>query len=215
MSTFVLCTSVSLRRRPGRIASSNAYRTIRSTPCRVLIDSWTATSWASPCGGSRRRPCRGPRSSRGRRPCRRRPRRGSARASRRPGYRTTGRRFTYWSSSNRIRSSRSRSRTPGRTRGSPTAPSRIASISPQPGELVVGQGLARSQEALAAEVELDEVDLEPVADGLEHLEGLADDLGTGAVATDHAEPVGRHGATAPSSCPLPFASSRARFTAAR
>ena len=46
-----------------------------------------------------------------------------------PGYRTIGRRFTYWSSSNRIRSSRSRSRMPGRIRGSPTAPSRIASSS--------------------------------------------------------------------------------------
>ncbi len=44
-----------------------------------------------------------------------------------PGNSRTGRRFTWWSSSKRSRSSRPRSSTPGGTLGSPTAPSRIAS----------------------------------------------------------------------------------------
>src|SRR4051794_28177013 len=44
-----------------------------------------------------------------------------------PSYSFAGRRFTWWSSSKRSRSSSPRSRMPGGTPGSPTAPSRIAS----------------------------------------------------------------------------------------
>ena len=56
-------------------------------------------------------------------------------------------------------------------------------------ELGVGQDVAGSQEPLGPQVELPGKDLEPVADRVEHLERLADDLGPGAVAADHAEPV--------------------------
>ena len=57
-------------------------------------------------------------------------------------------------------------------------------------EVLVGQGLAGAQVAVGAQVEVDELDRDVVADGLEHLERFGDHLGAGAVAPDHADPVG-------------------------
>ncbi len=47
-----------------------------------------------------------------------------------PGYSLTGRKFTYWSKSNRSFSSNPRSTTPGGTSGVPIAPSKMASWLP-------------------------------------------------------------------------------------
>src|SRR5439155_5323148 len=59
-------------------------------------------------------------------------------------------------------------------------------------ELGIGQHVAGPKEPLGPQVELDLSNFEPVADGVEHLERLADDLGSGAVAADHPEPVRAH-----------------------
>jgi hypothetical protein len=69
------------------------------------------------------------------------------------------RRFTYWSSSKRIRRSRSRSRMPGRHAGPHRAEQdRVAPREPL--ELVVGQDLAGPQVPVGAEVELRPLDVE-------------------------------------------------------
>src|SRR4029077_5796910 len=57
-------------------------------------------------------------------------------------------------------------------------------------ERALRQYLARPEIPVAAEVVLHGVDLEAASDGLHHLETLADALGAGAVARDHADPVG-------------------------
>ena len=84
-----------------------------------------------------------------------------------------------------------------------------------PRELLVGEHLARAQEAIRAEVEVHQRHVE-VADGVEHLEALGDHLRAGAVAADHPDRVGvRHGVTS-LVCPASLAwTCRARFTAAR
>jgi len=79
-------------------------------------------------------------------------------------------------------------------------------------EILVGQDLAGAQEPLGAQVELDELDPETVADRVEHLQGLADDLGPGPVAADHPDPV-IHGVG--SSAPVALEIWSARLTAAR
>ena len=133
-----------------------------------------------------------------------------------PGYRTTGRRFTHWSSSNRIRSSRSRSSTPGLHARIAHRPEEDRVARAERRELLVGEHFAGAEVPVGAEIEVDELDLEAVADGVEHPESLADDLGARAVAPDHADPVGScHGVTS-LVCAASFAWTwSARLTAAR
>ena len=50
---------------------------------------------------------------------------------------------------------------PGGTRGSPTAPRRMASVSRSALELLVRAALAGAQVPLGAEIELDQLDLKP------------------------------------------------------
>ena len=97
---------------------------------------------------------------------------------------------------------------PGFTRGSPTAPSRIASHPRIPSSSASRQRLARAQVPVGAQVELDQLRVEAVANGLEDLEALGDDLGAGAVAADDPDPVrSGHGATSGSGRAGPCATS--------
>ena len=67
---------------------------------------------------------------------------------------------------------------------------------PQTRELVVGQRVPGPQVALATQIELDELDIEPLdtPDGVDDLQALAHDLRSGPVAGDHPDLV-RHGMT--------------------
>ncbi len=56
-------------------------------------------------------------------------------------------------------------------------------------EVRVREGLPGPQVPVGAEVEVDQLHLEAVADRLEDLEGLGDHLRPGSVAPDHADPV--------------------------
>ena len=96
-----------------------------------------------------------------------------------------GRWLMYRSRANRSLSSIPRSITPGGTAGVPTAPSRIASNVRSSVERGVGQDLAVTQVAVAAEVELDRV--EACARGVEDLERLGRHLRPDAVAADHGD----------------------------
>jgi hypothetical protein len=86
---------------------------------------------------------------------------------------------------------------------------------PEPLELVVRQGLAGAQVSIGSEIELDEVVRGIAPHSVEHLETLADDLGAGAIAADHTDPVRRaHGVSSfDARCAL--ATCAARLTAAR
>ena len=105
-----------------------------------------------------------------------------------------GRRFTWWSSSNRSRSSSPRSRTPGGTLGSPTAPSRIASCRRSSSSDRVGQQLA-GRAASARRRGRTSVVSTSGATSPQDLEALRHHLGTDAVPGDHRQP---HGLANPS-----------------
>ncbi len=56
-------------------------------------------------------------------------------------------------------------------------------------EVGIRERLPGPQVSVGAEVEVDQLDLEAVPDRLEDLQGFGDDLRTGPVAPDHADPV--------------------------
>jgi hypothetical protein len=63
---------------------------------------------------------------------------------------------------------------------------------PQGFELVLGEDVAGPEVPLGAQVEVRDLHVEAVADGLQDLEALRDDLRTRPVPADHADPMG-HG----------------------
>ena len=105
-----------------------------------------------------------------------------------PGYRTIGRRFTYWSSSNLDPQQQVALEDAGLHPRIADRPEQDRVELAEPLELLVGQRLAGAQVPVGAEVELDELDRGVAPHGLEHLEGLAHDLRAGAVALGSPRP---------------------------
>ena len=103
-----------------------------------------------------------------------------------PGNSFTGRRLMYWSRPKRRSSSSLRSRMPGCDVGMADGAEQMASNLRSWSSAVGGQRFARFEIALAAPIEMRELELEvlQLGDGLQNLDAFGGDFRAGAVAAD-------------------------------